>query len=676
MPILCFKRWSRKGYAVFASLHKVVKIGVVTFSCTLTQASYHTVFAQVDSLKLPADDIPLDEVEIMASQPLPWTATAFAVSSLKPSDIAAAPALSLDALLDHVPGVDIRQRGPDGVQADISLNGGTFDQVLILLNGVNITDPQTGHHNLNLPIELWQLQRVDILRGSAASLLGAHAFSGAINLVTTGPPLSQGWKTTVQTGIGSWQRRNLGAMISRHTDKGGVQVGISHKSSAGYQSNTDYDQLNSHVQADYRHETAGQWLLQVGYQQKGFGANQFYSLAYPNQYEATKTLFTALSWQKAWRNHHAQAHVYERLHHDRFELFRDNKEAASWYSGPNYHLTSVTGSRFTLTRHRGAHLTAMGVDLRNEHILSNVLGEPVNTPRQDWLDVHALYTRAKNRLTNSVFANQRWQLDQTTVSAGLAINATTGMGCYWNGNMEAIHRFNPAFNLSLSLNRAVRLPTFTDLYYQSATQVANPYLQPEKAVTSALKLDYTVHPFSTSLQAWHRRGSDQIDWVRHPDSIKWYSRNLTRINATGGQLEIAWLPVEGPVTRMSVDYAFQHLDKDAGILDSKYALDYLKHKLQFKASAHMVASRRFGNLSLHLVGAYHDRAGTYADQSTGVLVAYHPFWLWDSRITWNLKAVSMNFDLNNVTNRSHTDFGGLRQPGRHINFSMQIRLPD
>jgi outer membrane receptor protein involved in Fe transport len=90
----------------------------------------------------------------------------------------------------------------------------------------------------------------------------------------------------------------------------------------------------------------------------------------------------------------------------------------------------------------------------------------------------------------------------------------------------------------------------------------------------------------------------------------------------------------------------------------------------------MVASRRFGNLSLHLVGAYHDRAGTYADQSTGVLVAYHPFWLWDSRITWNLKAVSMNLDLNNVTNRSHTDFGGLRQPGRHINFSMQIRLPD
>ncbi|NLT02765.1 MAG: TonB-dependent receptor [Bacteroidales bacterium] len=676
MPILCFKRWSRKGYAVFASLHKVVKIGVVTFSCTLTQASYHTVFAQVDSLKLPADEIPLDEVEVSASQPLPWTATAFAVSSLKPSDIAAAPVLSLDALLDHVPGVDIRQRGPDGVQADISLNGGTFDQVLILLNGVNITDPQTGHHNLNLPIELWQLQRVDILRGSAASLLGAHAFSGAINLVTTGPPLSRGWKTTVQTGLGSWQRRNLGAMLSRHTDKGGMQVGISQKSSAGYQPNTDYDQLNGHIQADYRHETAGQWLLQLGYQQKSFGANQFYSLAYPNQFEATKTLFAALSWQKAWRNHHGEAQVYERRHHDRFELFRDNKGAASWYSGHNYHRTRVTGGRFTLTHRRDAHLTAMRVDLRNEHILSNVLGEPMDVPKQDWLDADAVYTRAKNRLTSSLFANQRWQVDQTTLSAGLAINTTSGMGWYWNGHVETIHRFSPNFNFSLSVNRAVRLPTFTDLYYQSATQVANPMLSPEKAVTGALKLDYQYERLSASFQTWHRRGSNQIDWVRHPDSIKWYSRNLTRINASGALMEIAWSPSTGPLTRVSADYAFQHLDKDAEGLDSKYALDYLRHKAQCKATAQLLSTSSGGNLRLHLIGAYYDRAGTYADQSSGALLAYAPYWMWDSRLTWTLQAISLNLDVNNLFDTTHTDFGGLRQPGRHVSISLKLTVPD
>ncbi|HBX87582.1 MAG TPA: vitamin B12 receptor, partial [Marinilabiliaceae bacterium] len=81
-------------------------------------------------------------------------------------------------------GVDIRERGPLGMQADVSMRGGSFDQVMILLNGINISDPQTGHHGLNLPVDLESIERVEILRGPAARVYGPNAFDGAINFVT------------------------------------------------------------------------------------------------------------------------------------------------------------------------------------------------------------------------------------------------------------------------------------------------------------------------------------------------------------------------------------------------------------------------------------------------------------------------------------------------------------
>ena len=106
------------------------------------------------------------------------------VTVITKSEIERAPAQNLNDLLRYVAGVDIRQRGPFGAQADISIRGGTFDQTLILLNGVNITDPQTGHHNLNLPIDIESIERIEILQGPAAKSFGPNAFNGAINIIT------------------------------------------------------------------------------------------------------------------------------------------------------------------------------------------------------------------------------------------------------------------------------------------------------------------------------------------------------------------------------------------------------------------------------------------------------------------------------------------------------------
>ena len=106
------------------------------------------------------------------------------VTVLSKDDIATMPVQSVNDLLDYLPGVDVRTRGANGVLADLSMRGGTFDQVIVLLNGVNVTDPQTGHQNLDIPIDISVVDRIEILQGTSMNVFGLSAFSGAINIIT------------------------------------------------------------------------------------------------------------------------------------------------------------------------------------------------------------------------------------------------------------------------------------------------------------------------------------------------------------------------------------------------------------------------------------------------------------------------------------------------------------
>src|SRR5690606_12287921 len=94
---------------------------------------------------------------------------------------------SVNELLSYVAGVDLRQRGPFGTQSDVSIDGSTFDQVLVLINGVKMSDPQTGHHLTNVPIPLSSIDHIEILRGPAARIYGVNALAGAINIITRVP---------------------------------------------------------------------------------------------------------------------------------------------------------------------------------------------------------------------------------------------------------------------------------------------------------------------------------------------------------------------------------------------------------------------------------------------------------------------------------------------------------
>ena len=181
--ILMFKKWGRKNYSSFLTLKRTVVISVLSVTYLLSTPVFATEMEQDTSdVKMQYD---LDEIEVSAQRtPALYSQVARIISVIESKEIEAAPAQSVQDLLEYVAGVDVRQRGAEGVQADVSVRGGTFDQTLILLNGINITDPQTGHHNLNLPVSLAQIERIEVLEGPAARVYGPNAFSGAINIVT------------------------------------------------------------------------------------------------------------------------------------------------------------------------------------------------------------------------------------------------------------------------------------------------------------------------------------------------------------------------------------------------------------------------------------------------------------------------------------------------------------
>ncbi|HET9571533.1 MAG TPA: TonB-dependent receptor [Bacteroidales bacterium] len=673
-PVLCFNRWTRKGYAIFASLHRVVKIGVVTFACTLVQLSYEPLLADVQD-STSRKGIDLDEVEVSEDQPVAWSPNARLVQVTERREISSSPAKSLDNLLESIAGVDIRQRGSDGVQADVSIRGGSFDQVLILLNGVNITDPQTGHFSLDLPVELQNIQRIELLQGPSARIWGPNAYSGVINIVTGSDTNERGTHFQGQIGSGSFGFLNGSGSVDYNGLRWNSMLSASYKKSDGYVNNTDFDFFNSLFQTKYRSNGLGDFQFQAGYQQKAFGANSFYTFDYPNQFERTKTLFSSLNWEMKVGKTSFEAKLSERIHHDRFELFRNSENAATWYTGHNYHLTSVTSGNLMVHQRSSLGKTTVGMDFRSEQIFSNVLGVSIPSPRTDFFDETGSFTKSKSRTNWRLFVDQTVFIgDAFKISGGFSGNLNTDFKPYMLGGMDASYHLTDNLYLNASVNHSYRLPTFTDLYYKSKNQISNPNLKPEQSTTYELGTQFRQGCFRVSASGFYRRGTNVIDWIKLPDSTKWISRNETSIHATGGELTAEYKNLNKFVKNVRISFTEMAMDKLATGYDSKYALDYLRNKINMHLEHDLCNLHHLGFVTASWNVSWQDRAGTYQIYTTGPIFKYEPYWMTDLRLSWQNKGYRLNCDLNNLFDIPYADIGGLPQPGRSIRATLLVTI--
>ncbi len=662
-----FRQFSRKGYALFACLGRVVTIGVLSVA-TLRSAAVTTdsvsvvgdVYVVGDSVaNTPDKEATLDDVEVTGSRaPLALGQAARMVTVLTRDEIQAAPVQSINDLLKMAVGVDVRQRGPLGAQTDVGIRGSTQEQITILLNGINICDPQTGHNTFDLPCDLSDIIRIEVLEGPASRVYGTSSLVGAINIVTND---GKSKRSEVRVEGGSFGYLSAAAKLSIVNS----QLSINYTRSDGYQRskagalNSDYSGVKAFYQGAYAKEQIRlNW--HAGVSTKGWGSNTFYSAKFDEQYEHTTKLFTALQGETEGFIHFRPA-IYWNRSYDRFELIRGNESKVPF----NHHRTDVFGINLNSYFDWQWGRTALGAEFRNEDIVSGNLGEPLNNP-------HGHYKYGLNRSNLSFYLEHNLLLKKFTISAGLIAVKNT-----WNEmpftlypGIDASLRLGDHWKLYASYNASLRMPSFTELYYSVGGHKADKYLKAEemKALEGGIK--YSSHRITAKASIFHHHARNMIDWVmdtREADPV-WQSVNHTKINTLGEEIT---LNSQLSSLNFQLSYCHLHQSKDEQpFLQSQYSLEYLRHKMTAQVQMHLWEA-----FDLTLNYRWQDRMGSYTTVD-GEVRAYHPYSVVDARLSWDQAGYAIYLEGNNLTNHRYVDYGNVVQPGCWITAGIKLKVSD
>jgi len=666
--ILRFKHFTRKGYALFCCLGKEVLIGTLAVP-VLTYAKAEGIstkpLAETDSIALASNqEVGLDEVIVTGSRaPLTLQQSAKLVSVITREDINRAAAVSINDLLKLATGVDVRQRGGFGVQTDISINGGTFDQITILLNGVNISNPQTGHNASDFPVSLDDIERIEILEGAASRVLGTSAFNGAINIVTR----KQGDKSHASVNMegGSFGTFSSGAGIIHTTPSLYNHVSGSFSRSDGGTEHSDFEKYRFYYNGAWTNKklsNAHQGSLninwQMGVSKQNYGANTFYSPRFNNQFEQTEHDLASVNgqWTSKQGNWTVAPTLYFNRFYDHYQLIRGKEGAAN---GENYHRMDSYGASLNTYWTWNLGKTAIGGDIRKEHILSTALGELM--PENNWKNIHNSereYDHKGDRTNTSVFIEHNIVLDTWTLSAGLLANQNTGLDHHFRlyPGIDIAYRPDNHWKFYASWNKALRMPTYTDLYISNAVQQGDLGLKPEKNSTFKIGATLKQRLLEATLSSFYSNGTDMIDWVyENAETTKYHALNIGKLNNMGASADInidlsalsSVLSYTSPHLMIGYAYIHQHHETDAPIYKSLYALEYLKHKITAQLN-----HRIWRNLSANWSFRWQER-----------LNGFHPYAKIDAKLSWNTARYSLYIKADNLTCHRYYDLGGVLQPG-------------
>ena len=671
-----FRRYSNRSYAVFSTLKSPVSIGVMTVAM-LASAPVTGISAQTAEKNNAGEKLyELEEVEVTGSRvPLTVSQAARIVTVLDREAIAVAPVQSINDLLKYAAGVDVRQRGDMGVQTDISIRGGTFDQITILLNGINICDPQTGHNAADFPVELSEIERIEVLEGPAGRVYGTSSLVGAINIVT---------RTAKDSGAevfadgGSYGYFKGGAIVSHVKNGLSNQVSGSYSRSDGFSRskagnlNADFKYARLFYQGRYENDQVDiRW--HAGFTNKDYGANTFYSTLSDEQFEHVRKYYTAVQAETKGDVYHFKPSVYWNRSDDRFEFYRGMPEKSPF----NYHQTDVYGVNLNNYIQTFLGKTAFGAEFRNEGVRSTSLGEPLNSPVKV-PGTDADFTLGLNRTNLSFHLEHNIVLRRFTLSAGVIAVKNTGneMNFRFYPGVDASYQFARDWKVYASYNTSLRMPTFTELYYSVGGHKADKYLKPEEMQAVEVGVKYLRPGIRGTLSLYRYHGTDMIDWIKdisQGDDAPWQSVNHAVINTMGAEASVLvdireLMQRDAFVRSLNVSYSYIDQDKETTPnLQSKYALEYLRHK--FVAQANF---RIWKLLEMNVSYRWQDRMGNY--QKGNSMVPYEPYSLVDARFTWNAPQYKIYIEGNNLLNKTYYDHGNIPQPGIWVRAGASYRF--
>lgn len=518
--------------------------------------------------------------------------------------------------------LDLQSRNlSKGIQSDFSLRGSTFQGVLILIDGQRINDPQTAHHNCDIPLTAHDIRSIEIIPPGGSSSFGPDAIGGAINIKTRDPQN----KKTLRLSSGEHNLRSGSFSFGLAREGFGLRYSLEREEAGGFTYDREFKKFTSSLQYNIN-LPQGIFKTTWGYQEKEFGAYDFYTPAkgYPSQ-EWTKTYLLNSGLELDQGGMMIKPNFLWRRHFDKFML--DKTQQRTNYL--NHHRSDVyTPSIYFQRQTHQLGKIGLGLEYGKEQIDSTNLGQ-------------------RHREHKGIFFDQARDLGEDLwIGGSVRFDDFQGLDEVFSAAFNLRYRFRPRDFLYLGLSRNIRLPSFTELYYNDPTTLGNPDLSTEESFNYEIGLGCNRANFSFGLTGFLRIEQDFIDWVKYSSGQeKWQAENITEAEVCGmeGNLRIG-------------------INKDI-VLTSNYS--YINKRINDKGCLY-----KYGpNYVRHLFNSVFEFNLPFGIQKIRFHYKKRPrrdgWFIVDAHLSYNLNKVSKIFlKVNNLFNVEFQEIEGIAQPGR------------
>lgn len=566
-------------------------------------------------------------VVLGSATPVPLAESPRPVVALPVAPLSLAASTPLDFLRGDS-SVFLEQRGAGGAQSDIVLQGGSFEQTLVLLNGFRINDSQTSHHNLDLPVPLDAIDSVEVLEGAGSTLHGVDALSGVVDFITRAPDHDL---IRLRAGGGSFEENEESLLVNAARGRWSGRLAGGRNFSTGFMTDRDYRNQEASAES-WLGTSLGITDLLFASSDRAFGANGFYG-NYP-EWERTKAWFG--SARQELGSHTVAAFGYRR-HTDEFVLVRDDP---SIYENNHIDGSWQASLRHTVNLHPGS-LLLMGLEGDGDSIRSNNLGDHARNRGAGYLDVD---WRPSKR---------RWNL-----SAGAREEIFSGGAqAVFSPQVAGSIRVTDSLKLRANAGYGFRIPTYTDLYYSDPTTVGNPDLKAESAWSGNAGADWALSSrVSVSATAFYSRQHDTIDYVRANSSDLWHAANLSGLRFAGVESLLTWAISDSQSVRIA--WTGLHGAQNAlHGLQSEYVFNYPVENVHATWSAALGRVATVRNM-VQLAQRYQQ--------------SVYPVWnMW---ITHASGRIQPYLRLTNLSNTGYQEIEGVPMPPRELAGGIAVQL--
>ena len=518
------------------------------------------------------NEIELEEVELISSPRIEIlnSENSINILTISKEEIKKSTATNVSELLQQVAGLDIRRRGVEGMQADLYIRGGSFDQTLLLIDGIKVEDPQTGHHTMNMTLPLSAIEKIEIIKGAASRLYGQNAFTGAVNIIT-----KKNIENNISLGLsaGSFNQKKASLTLQKEFEKSDLLINYSRKQSEGYRYNTDYENDEFFIKSNFK--IKNQNISAIGaFNERKFGANGFYASPEAiDQYEETQASLIGFSTTFSKDKLKIKPKLYWKRNQDMYVYLRQDPSVYR-----NMHISNKLGAEINMALNNRLGVLGLGIDISNTKLSSNNLGQ-------------------RDRTMVHVFAEQQMMFfdDKLDVTPGLAITYFSdkdNLQSSTSENEDNLPKIYPGIDFGYKIKEDLRLfsnvgytfriPTYTDLFYSSPTTIGNENLSYEKALTLELGMKYRKENFNLNFSLYRRDASNIIDYVKNNEDDPWQANNIRNIITNGFELNIGYKFYLNSSNEHQINIGFSNINddlKETQFNFSRYALNSLKNHI-------------------------------------------------------------------------------------------------